>query len=213
MLTDNAQVLITIGRSGTGKTTCSILRMIAIDLLYIASIKQSSADKKIYKEDISATGIRQVFITANEVLSKELKQLHTKIMAALRNKFSSKNSGSEPDNSLDTAINIAHDITKLNEKIDEVEMKFDSDGQGADLADAIKSLNLIELEKLVKDINFGSENYTIPDSMKYLEDADFPLFCTLRELFTMLNNATCHEGSDFKPFFKSDQFKAESIKS
>lgn len=52
MLTDDSKVVLTIGRSGTGKTTCAILRMIAIDLLYIASEKIKKGERQITSEDI-----------------------------------------------------------------------------------------------------------------------------------------------------------------
>ena len=52
MLTQDNKAVVVIGRSGTGKTTCAILRMVAIDLLYIAAQKLKMGEKSLKSEDI-----------------------------------------------------------------------------------------------------------------------------------------------------------------
>lgn len=73
---ENGNVLV-IGRSGTGKTTCAVLRLFAIEMLFKIRIslfkkKFSSElkDTRCSADDIDQTmGLHCVFLTASPVLT------------------------------------------------------------------------------------------------------------------------------------------------
>ena len=172
MMTSTSKAIISCGRSGTGKSSCALLRMIGIDLMYIATQKLKSGKKKISSEDIKPTGIRSVFITANHVLSKELKSFYDKIISEVKNKFKSKSK------------NVAELVNTATDMIGVTDDLFNNQ-----ILSSLKNGSLEELEKLILSKNFGSDNYTLPDNLKLASKEDFPMFCTLVEFFTMINNS------------------------
>ena len=75
-----------IGRSGTGKTTCAVLRMFSMEMLFklrmsINSNKQKQlADGRMMPDDIdSAVGLHCVFITVSPVLTNEVRRFYDKL--------------------------------------------------------------------------------------------------------------------------------------
>jgi broad-specificity NMP kinase len=80
--------VVVIGRSGTGKTTCSLLRLFATDLIYrlrfyatkyrLNSLKDAIIDfEKLEK----IASLRTVFVTASPVLTNEVKKYYLKLQS------------------------------------------------------------------------------------------------------------------------------------
>ena len=83
---ENGNVLA-IGRSGTGKTTCAVLRLFSIEMLFKIRV---SIYKKKYEEtvknvrcgsdDIDSTlGLHCIFLTASPVLTHEIQRYYKKL--------------------------------------------------------------------------------------------------------------------------------------
>lgn len=83
---ENGNVLA-IGRSGTGKTTCAVLRLFSIEMLF--KIRLSLSKKKFQStlegvrcgsDDIdSAVGLHCIFLTASPVLTHEIQRYYKKL--------------------------------------------------------------------------------------------------------------------------------------
>lgn len=79
--------MLCLGRSGTGKTTTSVLRLFAQEILYTVLRKQQDKPKAIEEEkkqpllisgDLEkSTGMKMVFITASPVLTNEVRRFYT----------------------------------------------------------------------------------------------------------------------------------------
>lgn len=83
---ENGNVLA-IGRSGTGKTTCAVLRLFSIEMLF--KIRMSLYKKK-YEDTIkgvrcgsddldAAAGLHCIFLTASPVLTHEIQRYYKKL--------------------------------------------------------------------------------------------------------------------------------------
>ena len=77
MLISSTNTLI-LGRSGTGKTTVSAFKILALDLLFMAFKKKNISKSKTYKlalEDFNTySGCSTIFCTASPVLTNEVKR-------------------------------------------------------------------------------------------------------------------------------------------
>ena len=72
--------LVVIGRSGTGKTTCALMRLFAIELLFKnkeskKKVKSKKAEERVPKSSYlnEVFGLRNIFLTASPVLILEIK--------------------------------------------------------------------------------------------------------------------------------------------
>ena len=83
MLISSANTLI-LGRSGTGKTTVSAFKILALDLLFMA-YKKKVFNNKSYKlrlEDLNTySGCSNVFCTASPVLTNEVKRFYNDLIS------------------------------------------------------------------------------------------------------------------------------------
>ena len=124
---------------------------------------------------------------------------------------------------IDSLINLASDMVNLSENnadptaennenpnFDQTDVEINGNMVDKKLLQKIKQLNLTELESLIKSADFGTDTYIIPSSTKNLKDSDFPLFCTLNEFYTMLNNGAS-AAENRTPFFKQEKFKVKEL--
>ena len=89
MNSKNKNTLI-IGRSGTGKSTCAILRMLAIDLLFIGKKVIRSKRSSVESSDMLPTGIKTLFLTSSKVLADDLRVFYENMWTALKSKLLGK---------------------------------------------------------------------------------------------------------------------------
>ena len=84
---ENGNVLA-IGRSGTGKTTCAILRLFSIEMLFKLrlalykkkELKNSDTPNVCGSSDIDETfGLHCIFLTASPVLTHEIQRYYKKL--------------------------------------------------------------------------------------------------------------------------------------
>ena len=70
--------VVILGRSGTGKTTCSVLRMFAAELLF--RFKTNRSETNFGPDDIGKTTVlHSAFVTASPVLTNEVKRFYSKL--------------------------------------------------------------------------------------------------------------------------------------
>jgi predicted RNA polymerase sigma factor len=92
-----------LGRSGTGKTTATIIRMFTQEILYISLLKQKKFNQKVELElavrhktrlessDLAYdTGLRYVFVTASPVLTNEVRRFYNSLKEQLINHLKAK---------------------------------------------------------------------------------------------------------------------------
>lgn len=87
MINKSRKRTIVIGRSGTGKSTCAILKMLAIDLLFIGRKVLKLKKNKVDASDLVPTGIRNLFLTSSRVLADDLRAFYEKMWNALKEKL------------------------------------------------------------------------------------------------------------------------------
>jgi hypothetical protein len=83
---ENGNVLA-IGRSGTGKTTCAVLRLFSIEMLfkirvslYKKKFSDTVKDVRCGSNDIDeALGLHCIFLTASPVLTHEIQRYYKKL--------------------------------------------------------------------------------------------------------------------------------------
>ena len=80
------QATIALGRSGTGKTTCAILKLFAVELLFkmeFALAKKKDLEEEnqtVDDQDIDNNfGLRCIFMTASPVLTNEIQRYYKKM--------------------------------------------------------------------------------------------------------------------------------------
>lgn len=81
--------IVILGRSGTGKTTCAILRMFASDLLF--KFLMPRGQRKFGPEDVGKTSVlHTAFVTASPVLTNEVKRFYSKLNEHVKAELSRK---------------------------------------------------------------------------------------------------------------------------
>ena len=93
-----ANNIVALGRSGTGKTTCAILRLFAMEILFkyrmtLAKIKHEEKINglKFNADDVdSALGLRCIFVTASPVLSNEVQRYYQKLTGQVKDELKKK---------------------------------------------------------------------------------------------------------------------------
>ena len=82
--------IVVLGRSGTGKTTCAVLRMFASELLFRFKTNQS-ASRRFGPEDVGKSAVlHSAFVTASPVLTNEVKRFYSKLKEHVKNELEKK---------------------------------------------------------------------------------------------------------------------------
>lgn len=111
------KVTIIIGRSGTGKTTTILMKMIAIDLLFIAKLNVKMGKMKVSAEDLKPTGIKHVYITVSRVLAEDMKELYLKFMNLMREKlFGKEETTGDEEVAVEDVVKLAESLTAKTEE-------------------------------------------------------------------------------------------------
>ena len=90
--------VIAIGRSGTGKTTCAILRLFSMDILFKIRVKRAKLnnesilrDTRFNSDDIDNTiGLHCVFVTASPVLTNEVCRYYHRLTDQIKEELKKK---------------------------------------------------------------------------------------------------------------------------
>lgn len=87
-----------IGRSGTGKTTCAVLRLFAIEMLFKIRVNLNKKkfsgmlkDTRFGADDIdSVMGLHSLFVTASPVLTNEIQRYYKKLTDQIKEELEKK---------------------------------------------------------------------------------------------------------------------------
>lgn len=94
---ENGNVMV-IGRSGTGKTTCAVLRLFAIEMLFKIRVSLNKKkfggmlkDTRFMADDIDqAIGLHSIFVTASPVLTNEIERYYRKLTEQIKEELEKK---------------------------------------------------------------------------------------------------------------------------
>lgn len=84
--------VLALGRSGTGKTTCALLRLFATEILFKYKLTQAKMDQsellrdtRFSAEDVdNTTGLHTVFVTASHILTNEVHRYYDKLTTQIK---------------------------------------------------------------------------------------------------------------------------------
>ncbi|CAD8075657.1 unnamed protein product [Paramecium sonneborni] len=208
--------VMVIGRSGTGKTTCSILRLFAMETLFklrLELYKQKHENVlQNYKYDDQEVnnnvGLHCVFATASPVLTTEVKRYYGKLTAQIKAELEKKKQKDrvkrlqqeqeaqkqQIENQFNQSTVQIVDAKQVEEKyfeqqIGEIQLQKEQGGFQEELNEEDWEQ---EEEKLKQELNAFH-------SFADMKDSDFPAFLTIKKLVLLV------DGSLAKPFFSRTQ--------
>lgn len=124
LIGQNGNVLA-IGRSGTGKTTCCVLRLFSQDMLYKLRLAQAQVKTGVLRDTRNISdnldnliGIHSIFVTASPVLCNEVSRYYTNLSKRIQDemkrkeqsKKAAKEEGKSPEKSYKENSDIVQDI-------------------------------------------------------------------------------------------------------
>ncbi|CAD8176793.1 unnamed protein product [Paramecium octaurelia] len=209
--------VMVIGRSGTGKTTCSILRLFAMETLFklrLELYKQKHENVlQNYKYDDDEVnnnvGLHCVFATASPVLTTEVKRYYQKLTAQIKAELEKKKQKDrlarlqqeqqaqreQSENQFNqSTVQIVDDAKQIEEnyfeqQIGGIQLQKEQEGFQEDLDEEDWEK---EEEKLKQELNAFH-------SFADMQDSDFPAFLTIKKLVLLI------DGSLANPFFSRTQ--------
>ena len=222
MFSDTQQRLISeenntvvVGRSGTGKTTCAVMRMIGLRLLILSNIYTSSKKTKLkYEELCNVTGERMVFITASPHLARTVGKMYHRILDYLKGLLYEKQYGKKAvdkkKDHIDEEVRMHSDQPSSMVDGDSFEkisyMDDDDMGESRDhprtLEESIEVVKDLvgefdikileeaerEIDDMIGDIDVEKDGDDIPNSFSKVKINDFPLFLTVKEFMYLLDS-------------------------
>lgn len=190
--------LLCLGRSGTGKTTSSALRLFSTDLLY-KYVEEFEAWKKIRKAGEKfqvkpdfvdqQSNLRLIFVTASPVLTNEVKKFYQDMKEHVKEELKRRAEAK----ALKAASSSKNEAGEEESKAVDNENILDADAQTETTNDESHYLMLEELaladeEELEKQLD-------LPNSFGDVCSDHFPMFLTVKRLIYMMDASL-----DF-PFF------------
>jgi len=171
---------LTIGRSGTGKTTCSILRLLATEILYKIMVMKNQKILLTSENIEEAIGLRSVFITVSPNLSHDVASFYSKLVKKLKSRLSEKESKTKKGLLMDIDDEDQISDNEVKEVFSEVSLELD-------LLD-----NDYDFEQMNETNNKPKTNFIA------YKDNQFPLFTTIKEFLYLIDSTL------FAPYFYRD---------
>jgi len=213
--------VLALGRSGTGKTTCAILRLFSMEILFkyrlaMAKLKHEGMlrDTRFSADDVDNTiGLHCIFVTASPVLTNEVNRYYHKLTDQIKEELNKKQQRlrekkmkeeeerKKKEAEEKAAENKEYEI--VTEKPAEVEEKPEELKMAEEHLKDIKldaqpdldeedEADLIDEEDAEEELKRRMNQYT---SLKHIDERDWPLFLTVRRLILMI------DGTLQRPFF------------
>ena len=208
--------VLVIGRSGTGKTTCAILRIFSMEILfkirvslYKNKIEGLLRDTRFIADDLDKTvGLHCMFVTASPVLTTEVQRYYDRLTKHIKEELKKKQ--------LKDKLKRQQEQEKYNKDNKEEEKSLDMTLDAKDKTVLIEEGSMVkEVENQIKDIKLEGDDGNPPaeekdlgiddeelqkkmlkyTSMNEMKEEDFPAFITMRNLLIMVDGALT------KPFF------------
>ncbi|KAM3136353.1 hypothetical protein pb186bvf_011488 [Paramecium bursaria] len=208
--------VLVIGRSGTGKTTCAILRLFAMEMLFKLrlSLYKQKHEKLLlntnYTEDDidNNVGLRCVFATASPILTSEVKRYYNKLTEQIKNELEKKKQKQKELKLLQKQQQEKEQSQQVNFEQSQFQI-IDGDQQQIQAQEEQfmkEQMEGIQIEKQDEIESEGSDYENEEDKFQQeldkfdnftqMSDKDFPAFFTIRKLIMMI------DGSLRKPFFQ-----------
>ncbi|KAJ3119861.1 hypothetical protein HK098_005091 [Nowakowskiella sp. JEL0407] len=178
--------VLVFGRSGTGKTTCSLFRLLSMYYVYHSTTYYPLyAQPSPLLQNETALNLRQVFVTASPILCARIKAYFGRLVKALEISSSGKELNAEL---FFKSISLAKGTpTNVKDRRDEI----------AELTKTVQRLLYDEnavIESEADDRLIGEDEEdamlrSVPDSFLNLSDHHFPLFITYRKYVSMVRKA------------------------
>ena len=192
--------VLAIGRSGTGKTTCAVLRLFASEVLFKFRSQHVRAkkglvlaDTRFGPEDVDQRcGLHIVFVTASPVLTNEVKRFYWRLNDHIKTELIARNERRKQREE-EQKKELAAQYDAMDEADDEPVLHLDRQVSAEEeikirTEEEILAEDAAEEEEVLQD---SDKRY----SMTYLTDDDFPLFLTIRRLVFMV------DATQKSPFF------------
>jgi hypothetical protein len=213
MLISDMNTLV-LGRSGTGKTTISAFKILALDLLFMAYKKKFLYKKNSFKLTLhdlqTITGCHTVFVTASPVLTNEVRKFYSEVISSIKKilKFrenrtkekeeSKKNAEEEKKGSVEgddeeekietgTPDKEEDDIYNPFEEPEVVNIEDKTiDANNEKLTEALVTTLTESKENILEDLELEKQltGYT---RIQNVPKNEFPLFLTVKKLVYMLD--------------------------
>ena len=187
--------ILAIGRSGTGKTTCALLRLFATEMLF--KVRSAYANRAILKdtrfsvEDVDANcGLHTVFITASPVLTNEVRRYYEKLNDKIKQELAKREEKRE--------------LTKKQKESGGAEIVNKSELAEEKKEEANPMVRMEEIKEIEEGLEMLDEGeaekqMTLAHTLNKVKDEQFPLFLTVRRLMLMI------DGTLKKPFFARNE--------
>ncbi|KAJ1558565.1 hypothetical protein HK096_010122, partial [Nowakowskiella sp. JEL0078] len=183
--------VLCIGRSGTGKTTCSLFRLLSMFHTYHSRASTPLYSQPSFKEgdQIKNLHLRQIFITSSPILCARVKNYFGRLVKALE---ISKNANLKGKSAAElffqsvkysetkTSGKVRKQSSFIEEMVDEVDKLLKDDAQTE-----IRNGD----DQLIQEDAEDDMMKSVPDSFSDLTDDHFPLFLTYRKYVSMIRNA------------------------
>ena len=211
--------ILAIGRSGTGKTTCALLRLFATEILF--KVQSNYAKSGILKDtrfkatdvDISC-GLHTIFVTASPVLTNEVRRYYEKLNDKIKHELILKDKKKKEEASANNPIVIVEKPNAPDNKMEEMKIpgsiekiktsnlpssiSGEEEEDQTTLGQSLKRME--EISDNDQDLELIDESelekqLSLPHSLMSIPDEHFPLFLTLRR-FILMVDAVLH-----RPFF------------
>ncbi|CAK77908.1 unnamed protein product (macronuclear) [Paramecium tetraurelia] len=200
---------LVIGRSGTGKTTCALLKLFSTDILYklrinLDKIKNQNSDILLSQQDQN-TQLKTIFVTASPLLACQVKRLYEQLVNNIQNVINTKrqrqtkvSQNNEQSENIDLEQSTFQIIEALQQNENEI---IDNQQQEVQKDQEIEDEDISEFEKEMGKFN------------KFSEIKQYPVFLTLRKLLALIDSSLLN--SFFKIYggyqTKSSQWHNESF--
>ncbi|CAD8101190.1 unnamed protein product [Paramecium primaurelia] len=190
-----------IGRSGTGKTTCTVLRLFAIQTLF--KIRQklfNQENEKLlfnYQDIPNKVGLHCVFTTQNHVLIGEVRKYYRKLLQHIqdsikRNQEKQQNQQQNIPLSLDQSF-ISQSF-QICDEINESSISMILQEESFICTECEDDKEEMEEDDQLEDVD-------LLGSLEQMSDDKFPAFLSLKKLILLIDSSLK------KPFFEQERFK------
>jgi len=186
--------VLAIGRSGTGKTTCSVLRLFSQDMLYKLRLAQSKVQQGMLRDTRNMSdqldnmiGIHSVFVTASPVLTNEVSRYYQNLSKRIKKELKKKEKPVEEAPKKEISESSYSEIVSEKAPENEQTAAPEEEEETETFNEEDYLMDDEEAEMMAK----LNKNY----SLENIEDKEFPLFLTVKRLVLMI------DGCLQQPFF------------
>ncbi|CAD8069898.1 unnamed protein product [Paramecium sonneborni] len=175
---------LVIGRSGTGKTTCALLKLFSTDILYklrikLNQIKNSTSDIQLSQQDQDQQ-LKTIFVTASPLLACQVKRLYDQLVNNIQNTINTKRQKQkqqQQENVQSQNIDFEQSTFQIIEALQQNDEEI------------VKNQKEVEQENEIDDEEINQFEKEMGKFNKFSEIQQFPVFLTLRKLLALIDSS------------------------